>query len=194
MVSKTSRTSAVAASRDKPGGGSCRAMSTARSRACGSARSCIHPCSSLADSARFLQHGYRPATRRPDRRPSILRHQHGSTPLGGILEIGLRSRRPCPSDRGPCSLRGLSLNWLEVGDQFARLAAAADEQFPLCPSRRNILPSRTARHASRINSQDVCWVCPDLNSMAMRVYSGGFRAHPRIYEMCNRTFRKPRRD
>jgi hypothetical protein len=46
-----------------------------------------------------------------------------------------------------------------------------------------VLPSRTARHASRIIFQDDCWVCPHLNSMAMRVYSGGFRAHPRIYDV-----------
>jgi hypothetical protein len=46
-----------------------------------------------------------------------------------------------------------------------------------------VLPSRTARHASRINSQDDCWVCPHLNSMAMRAYSGGFSSptiHPAL--------------
>jgi hypothetical protein len=41
--------------------------------------------------------------------------------------------------------------------------------------------SRTAQRASRINSQDDCWVCP--NSMAMRAYSGGFSSpaiHPAL--------------
>ena len=46
-----------------------------------------------------------------------------------------------------------------------------------------VLPSRTARHASRINSQDDCWVCPHLSSMAMRAYSGGF-SHPQSILPC----------
>ena len=40
------RTSATACSGEKPHGGSWRAMTRARSRACGSVRSCIQPCSS----------------------------------------------------------------------------------------------------------------------------------------------------
>jgi hypothetical protein len=51
------------------------------------------------------------------------------------------------------------------------------------PGPEQVLPSRTARHASRINSQDNCWVCPLQNSMALRAYSGGFRSsamHPAL--------------
>jgi hypothetical protein len=40
------RDATAAACGETPGGGFSRAMSTARSRACGSARSCIQPCSS----------------------------------------------------------------------------------------------------------------------------------------------------
>jgi hypothetical protein len=43
IESRISRISATAASGDRPGGGSLRAMSMACSRACGSVRSCIHP-------------------------------------------------------------------------------------------------------------------------------------------------------
>ena len=46
IVSSPSRTSATAASVEMPAGGFSRAISKARSRACGSARSCIQPCSS----------------------------------------------------------------------------------------------------------------------------------------------------
>lgn len=46
MEFRTSRISATALSGGMPAGGSRRATSKACSRACGSARSCIHPCSS----------------------------------------------------------------------------------------------------------------------------------------------------
>ena len=58
IESNTSRTAAIAASGARPCGGSCRAVSIARSRACGSVPSFIQPCSSHSRMA--------PASRRPE--------------------------------------------------------------------------------------------------------------------------------
>ena len=80
--------------------------------------------------------------------------------------------------------------WTTCGDNkqdalslpFGPARAGPGEGYPRSKTHRNrSFHSRTAQRASRINSQDDCWVCP--NSMAMRAYSGGFSSpaiHPAL--------------
>jgi hypothetical protein len=89
IESSTSRTAATTSSGETPNGGSWRAMTRARSRACGSARSCIQlVLVALTDRARLLQHRDRPAPQRPDRGPPFLRHQHRENFLPGTNPCG----------------------------------------------------------------------------------------------------------
>jgi hypothetical protein len=73
--------------------------------------------------------------------------------------------------------------WVPCGDNKQDALSLPFGPARAEPGPEQVLPSRTARHASRINSQDDCWVCPHLNSMAMRAYSGGFSSptiHPAL--------------
>jgi hypothetical protein len=130
MESRTSWTSAAAASGEKPGGGSCREMSMAWSRACGSARSFIQPWSSHSRMA--------PASWSTDiAQPrgvqiALLRScvdVIGKAPSpGGILHTRLRSSLPTKGgmyDRRDRRWIGAPKSGPEAGCGAAKIGAAA---------------------------------------------------------------------
>jgi hypothetical protein len=114
IESNTSRTAAIAASRDRPCGGSCRAVSIAGSRACGSVRSFIQPCSSHSRMA--------PASRRTEiAHPSI------------VQTVG---RRSFTTSIENCSSAGGRIP--EAVPRSARLAQTTDSELWEVRARRRL--------------------------------------------------------